>query len=119
MSEDWMIALLRMEENTKKIAEALEGLNKLIVDFMITLKADKIVQEITAEEKTFVTQEAKMTWEMEYEGKNYKFFKPCKYKCGFWSGFGKPYIKGERPLHINPATKEILGFECPKYAEGG
>ncbi|MFW9874491.1 MAG: hypothetical protein ACFFG0_15400 [Candidatus Thorarchaeota archaeon] len=51
---------------------------------------------------------------IKYEGRTYSKFTPCKYKCGFWSSWADDYKKGDRKLHINPLTQEILGG-CPKY----
>jgi hypothetical protein len=111
----------------KLLNETLKGTNKILTRLLGVFEAKTIVETLKGEEQQFtkekldatttVVEEAMMTWEMEHEGKNYKTFKPCKYKCGFWSGWGKPYNKGDKILHINPATKEIIGFNCPKFKE--
>ncbi|MFX0141413.1 MAG: hypothetical protein ACFFDN_47685 [Candidatus Hodarchaeota archaeon] len=117
MSEDWMLAI-------QDIALELKKLNENIIKFLAFAEAKQPHLEYSKEEvlhqdtKTKTTQIATMEWEMEYEGKKYKKFSPCKYKCGFWSGWGKPYKQGDKILHINPATKEIIGFQCPKFEEG-
>lgn len=51
---------------------------------------------------------------IDYDGRTYKKFKPCKYKCGMWASWPKDYKKGDRMLHINPITKEVIGG-CPNY----
>lgn len=56
---------------------------------------------------------------VEFDGREYKKFTPCKYKCGMWSAWPSDYKQGDRKLHMNPMTKEVIGTECPKYAEGG
>ena len=56
--------------------------------------------------------------EIVYEERTYNRFKPCKYKCGYWTSWASDYKKGDRILHINPMTNEALGFDCPKFAEG-
>ena len=55
----------------------------------------------------------------EYNGKTYTMskFKPCKYKCGMFTAWGQPYEKGDKILHINPLTKEIIGYQCPRFEE--
>jgi len=53
-----------------------------------------------------------------YEGRTYNKFKPCKYKCGYWTSWATDYKKGDKILHINPVTKEVLGFNCPKFKGG-
>lgn len=57
--------------------------------------------------------------EIQYDSKTFKKFQPCKYKCGMFTAWGQPYTQGDRKLHMNPLTKEILGYECPAFDEGG
>jgi len=64
--------------------------------------------------KPFVRELTESKLVIEHEGRTYSRFKPCKYKCGMWSSFANDYKKGDRPIHINPVTKEVLGG-CPKY----
>ena len=64
--------------------------------------------------KTKVTEQTESKLVIEHEGRTYSRFNPCKYKCGMWSSFANDYKKGDRPIHINPVTREVLGG-CPKY----
>lgn len=58
--------------------------------------------------------------EIQYDSKTFKKFQPCKYKCGMFTAWGQPYTQGDRKLHMNPLTKEILGYECPAFdGDGG
>ena len=61
-----------------------------------------------------ITEKVESKLVIEHEGRTYSRFNPCKYKCGMWSSFANDYKKGDRPIHINPVTKEVLGG-CPKY----
>ena len=56
---------------------------------------------------------------IEYDGKTFEKFIPCKYKCGMFTAWGKPYKQGDKKLHLNPMTKEILGYDCPAFGGGG
>ena len=64
--------------------------------------------------KLKVTESTESKIIIEHEGRTYSRFKPCKYKCGMWSSFADDYKKGDRPIHVNPVTREVLGG-CPKY----
>ena len=64
--------------------------------------------------KTKVTEQTESKLVIVHEGRTYARFNPCKYKCGMWSSFANDYKKGDRPIHINPVTREVLGG-CPKY----
>ena len=61
-----------------------------------------------------VNEQAESKLVIVHEGRTYSRFNPCKYKCGMWSSFANDYKKGDRPIHINPVTREVLGG-CPKY----
>ena len=56
--------------------------------------------------------------EVEYDGKTFGKFVPCKYKCGMFTAWGKPYKQGDKKLHLNPMTKEVLGYDCPAFGGG-
>ena len=117
-------------EQLIRIADALEKANKLFIDFMAFRKAENIVRELKEEDlkvdtKVYdglkVVNEVIPTkqdvFEITYDDKTFKNFKPCKYKCGYYVAFGQPYKEGDKALHINPVTREIIGYQCPKYAE--
>jgi len=61
-----------------------------------------------------VTEKVESKLVIEHEGRTYRKFEPCKYKCGYWASWADDYKKGDHKFHINPATKEIIG-ECPEY----
>ena len=61
-----------------------------------------------------VTEKAESKLVIKHEGRTYRKFEPCKYKCGYWASWADDYKKGDHKFHINPATKEIIG-ECPEY----
>lgn len=114
---------VEMTEFQKKLLGKLEMQNEWISRLVAYLEAKnpdiEMINNPQDVPTIVVTEETSMTWEMKYEEKNYKKFTPCKYKCGFWTGWGKPYNEGDKKLHINPGTKKIIGFQCPKYAEEG
>ena len=81
--------------------------------FMVqTVEGDPIPDELELGATYKIEQDV-----FEYEGKTYNLdkFKPCKYKCSYWTGWGQPYVKGDKILHINPANREVIGFQCPKF----
>ena len=85
-----------------KIAEEL----KRLADFFIATQ--KVVPEKESTKKKTFLEET-----IEYEGRTYSRWKPCKYKCGLWVAWADDYKQGDHALHMNPQTKKIMGFECP------
>ena len=47
---------------------------------------------------------------IEYLGRTYEKFKPCKFKCGGLTAWAKDYKQGDKMLHVHPTDHEILGF---------
>ena len=47
---------------------------------------------------------------IEYQGRTYEKFKPCKFKCGGLTAWAKDYKQGDKMLHVHPTDREILGF---------
>ena len=47
---------------------------------------------------------------IEYQGRTYEKFKPCKFKCGGLTAWAKDYKQGDKMLHVHPTDHEILGF---------
>jgi hypothetical protein len=80
---------------------------------MLKIKQENPAGYITAAEPT-PSMEESIT--IVHEGRTYKKFTPCKYKCGMFTSWADDYKKGDRKLHINPLTKEVLGTNCPKYS---
>ena len=114
--------LLEMLSN---IVNAIKNVNITIQAFIAKMEALQPDLEYKEDpriirEKLIVKEEPQVSEEIivEYEGRTYKKFKPCKYKCGFWASWATDYKQGDKILHINPMTKEIVGFNCPKF-EGG
>lgn len=64
--------------------------------------------------KLKITEQTDSKMVINHEGRVYRKFEPCKYKCGMWSSWADDYKKGDHKLHVNPVTKEVLGG-CPKY----
>jgi len=106
MTENEIIALL------KSINTKVEALQVQLNMFAESLQPHQEHKEI------IVKEEVEEGLSIEYEGRIYKKFKPCKYKCGLWTSWATDYKQGDKILHINPMTKEIVGFQCPKF-EGG
>ena len=50
------------------------------------------------------------TINIEHEGRFYKKFITCKYKCGGLTSWASDYKKGDQKLHIHPTDYEVLGF---------
>ena len=86
-------------------------------DFFLVEEKGSAMGDIPEKESTKngkITEKVESKLVIEHEGRTYSRFNPCKYKCGMWSSFANDYKKGDRPIHINPVTKEVLGG-CPKY----
>ena len=111
MTEQEVIALL------KSINLKIEAMQAQLNMFQEALQPSKEYEnkEIIVKEEPQIEESISI----EYEGRTYKKFKPCKYKCGLWTSWATDYKKGDKILHINPMTKEVIGFNCPKFAEGG
>lgn len=106
------LTALEMEEQTR-CRDVME-----ITELQEEIEFKEAVEKTTASghpvEKLEVSNDI-----VEYDGRKYKKFIPCKYKCGMWTAWATDYKQGDRKLHMNPMTKEIIGLECPKYAGGG
>ena len=50
------------------------------------------------------------TINIEHEGRFYKKFITCKYKCGGLTSWASDWQKGDQKLHIHPTDYEVLGF---------
>lgn len=87
-----------------EMLEILKDFNLKIYNMLSKSSQETVKKEITQQSGTT------LTWEIEYNGRNYKNFKPCKYKCGGLTSWPEDYKKGDQPLHIHPTDKEILGF---------
>jgi len=133
MSEDrFREILVEMEENKIELLNQFERIDKkldtLLADFGNLINVKKYILENGEKSPSIevrpvkkestknlkVTEQTESKLIIEHEGRTYSRFKPCKYKCGMWSSFADDYKKGDRPLHVNPVTKEVLGG-CPKY----
>jgi hypothetical protein len=88
------------------IEKAIEHIDK----FVAGTKEDIRKRNEAEEERLSETERFIIT----HEGRTYSRFKPCKYKCGMFVSFPDDYKKGDKPLHVNPITKEVLGG-CPRY----
>lgn len=108
------------KECIENLTNAIDHLASNIARFMEWKEAIQPSNEYKKIPEVIVKEEPQVSEEIivEYEGRTYKKFKPCKYKCGFWTSWATDYKKGDKILHINPMTKEIIGFNCPKF-EGG
>lgn len=107
------------EEELQAKLEKLQLDMTFIKEQIILISAELIsLKKAEKSTGTIVQEDITMEYDLDYNGKHYKIWRPCKYKCGFWSGWGKPYTQGDHKLHINPGTKEIIGYECPKYVGG-
>ena len=92
------------------------------VDFEKTIRhASPGIEGTISEEAYQKAQKTKpklepLIHEIEYEGRKYERFMPCKYKCGYWTSWAMDYKKGDnQKLHINPNTKDIYGLQCPEW----
>ena len=56
----------------------------------------------------------KLTKDAIFEDKFYKYVQKCKYGCDNWISFDN-YAKGQKALHIDGVTLEVIGRYCPKY----
>jgi hypothetical protein len=83
------------------------------------VKEVEITPKIVKESPGFKTVSTKAEYiqVMEVNGRKYKKFVPCKYKCGLWSAWPIDYKSGDKRLHINPITKEPVSLGCGDYAE--
>jgi len=109
---------LNIIESQKAIMEFLEKGSATGENSSVGCRIDQPSQEDLTE--ALITDSKPAVEEkiiIEYEDRTYSRFKPCKYKCGLWTSFADDYKKGDRPIHINPMTKEVLGG-CPKYESG-
>lgn len=104
MSEDLLREIIRQ---LAKISNSL--------DVFLNSRSEQPEQQVST--KKVMTVEESNNIVIEYEGRRYSRFKPCKYKCGMWSSWADDYKKGDTILHINPMTKEVIGFKCPKYED--
>jgi len=90
----------------------------LTEDSMVRVGHSWYAVNYLADSFLIISDEDGEEFEIEYEGRTYNRFKPCKYKCGYFTSWATDYKKGDKILHINPVTREIIGFNCPKFAEG-
>ena len=96
------------------ILDMLEDLSsgqKKIVAMLSKESQETVVKELNnTVRETVQVSTGQLSWEIEYEGRTYKKFKPCKFKCGGLTSWPVDYKKGDQMLHIHPTDKEILGF---------
>ena len=123
-----------IKERLDEINEVLDGILKQLVepkpiqriaedvDFEKTIRhASPGIEGTISEEAYQKAQKTKpklepLIHEIEYEGRKYERFMPCKYKCGYWTSWAIDYKKGDnQKLHIDPNTKEIYGLQCPEW----
>lgn len=96
------------------VLEELSDNQKKIFAMLSTRSQETFIKEaMNGKDLIFdipVKKTTTLTWEIEYNGRTYNKFKPCKYKCGGLTSWPEDYKKGDQPLHIHPTDKEILGF---------
>ena len=91
-----------MEEKTKKyLAE--------IADLLSSAEA-KIFELLGDKSKETVETKPEALGEIVFEGRTYKNFKTCKFKCGGLTSWATDYKPGDKMLHVHPTDSEILGF---------
>ena len=113
MSEKLTRIINELHEHVVFMKKRIEELNA--EDFFASEeKGSEVPVKKESTTKITVKEQTESKLVIEHEGRTYSRFKPCKYKCGMWSSFANDYKKGDRPIHINPVTREVLGG-CPKY----
>jgi len=103
-----------MSDFEEKVLNRLDIIIENMGEFLRGLKESKTTFKKVELE---VKEEIKSDIKIEYQGRTYSKFKPCKYKCSYWTSWADDYKKGDKILHINPMTKEVIGFDCPKFNE--
>jgi len=70
----------------------------------------EVENEVLEQQFTKETIVVDTTINIEHEGRFYKKFILCKYKCGGLTSWATDYKKGDQKLHIHPIDHEVLGF---------
>ena len=88
-------------------------LNGKLDKILLLLEKKPEPKEIVSEHVSGVNLEdntENFSVKIEYQGRTYEKFKPCKFKCGGLTAWAKDYKQGDKMLHIHPTDHEILGF---------